>query len=52
MKLLIYVFICGLFSDAVSNSEYIALNDLLLNNELERMWKEAVVAYCTIPEFA
>jgi hypothetical protein len=36
--------ICGLFNDTVRNSHYIASNNKTFNNELERMWKEAVVA--------
>jgi hypothetical protein len=36
-------FICGLFNDAVSSLDCIALNDTVIN-ELERMWKEAVMA--------
>jgi hypothetical protein len=33
---------CALFNDAVSRSDCIASGDRM-NNELERMWKEAVV---------
>jgi hypothetical protein len=33
-----------LFNDAVSSSDYIALN-VTMNNELERIRKEAVEAY-------
>jgi hypothetical protein len=45
-------FIYSLFNDAFSVSDFIASNEMIMvNNELERMWKEAVVA-CTIPEFA
>jgi hypothetical protein len=41
----IYLFICGLFNDAASNSNCMASNDrIIVNNELERIWKEAVVA--------
>jgi hypothetical protein len=32
-----------LFNDAVSSTDYIALNNRM-NNELERTWKEAVMA--------
>jgi hypothetical protein len=40
-----YVKVCGLFNDAVNRSDYIASNDrMVLFNELERMWKEVVVA--------
>jgi hypothetical protein len=35
--------ICGLFSNAVSSSDYIA-SKLLGENELERMWKESAMA--------
>jgi hypothetical protein len=36
-------FIYNLFNDAASNSEYIMSNDgILVNNELENTWKEAV----------
>jgi hypothetical protein len=40
------VFIYNLFKDAVGNSyyEYIASNGyMIVNNELEKVWKEAVV---------
>jgi hypothetical protein len=33
-------YICGLFNDAVSNSDYTELNDRM-NSELERILKEA-----------
>jgi hypothetical protein len=36
-------FICGLFNDAVSSSDYIAPDDRMIN-ELEMIWKEMVVA--------
>jgi hypothetical protein len=37
-------FLCSLFYNTVSNSDCAALNDgLVVNNELEGMWKEAVV---------
>jgi hypothetical protein len=40
-----YLFICSLFNDAFSISDYTASNErMIVNNELERMWKEAVVA--------
>jgi hypothetical protein len=40
----IYLFIYSLFNDAFSVSDYIASNErMLVNNELERMWKEADV---------
>jgi hypothetical protein len=37
----IYLFSCGLFNDAASSSNYIASN-YMMNNELERKWKEVV----------
>jgi hypothetical protein len=37
------LFICGIFNDAVSSSDYIASIDRKIN-ELEMIWKEAVVA--------
>jgi hypothetical protein len=37
--------ILGPFNDAVSSSEYVALNGRLKIDELERMWKEGIVAY-------
>jgi hypothetical protein len=44
-----YLFICGLFNDTVSSSDYIASNDrVITNNEQERIWKEAVVTYCKV----
>jgi hypothetical protein len=39
----IYIFILGVFNDAVNSSVYIVLNDRM-NNELERIWKEEVVS--------
>jgi hypothetical protein len=39
------LFIYSLFNDSFSISYYIASNEMMIvNNELERMWKEAVVA--------
>jgi hypothetical protein len=35
--------ICDLFNDAVSNPDFIVSNGRMIN-ELERIWKEAVVA--------
>jgi hypothetical protein len=35
-------FLCGLFNDGVSIPQYTALN-ISVNDELERMWQEAVV---------
>jgi hypothetical protein len=44
-----YLFMCSIFNDAVSNSGYIAFNEwLLVNDEMEWMWKEAIVAYFMI----
>jgi hypothetical protein len=37
----IYLFIYGLFNDAVSSSEYKASDDRI--NEQKRLWKETVV---------
>jgi hypothetical protein len=37
------ILLLGLFNDAVSSSVHIQLNDTMIN-ELERIWKEAVVA--------
>jgi hypothetical protein len=39
--LVIYVFICGLFNDADSNSGYMASIDRMIKNELERTKQEA-----------
>jgi hypothetical protein len=36
-------FICGLSNKAVSSSDYTALNNRMIN-ELERIWKEVVMA--------
>jgi hypothetical protein len=36
------LFIHGLFNDSVSTSGYTASNERM-NNELERIWKEAVI---------
>lgn len=45
MKHFIDLFICNLFNDSVSNSDDIALNDVMaLNNDTERVWKRATVA--------
>jgi hypothetical protein len=41
-RLLFILSICGLFIDTVSSSDYIASDDGMIN-ELERIWKEAVV---------
>jgi hypothetical protein len=39
------LFIYNLFNDAFSSTDYILSNErMTVNNELERMWKEAVVA--------
>ena len=40
-----YLFICNVFNDTVSNLEHIVLNDgMALNNDTERVWKGATVA--------
>jgi hypothetical protein len=39
------LFLCGLFYDAVSTSDYIQSNNQVVNNELERRWKEAAMPY-------
>jgi hypothetical protein len=40
-----YLFIYSLFNDAFIISDYIASNErMIVNNELESMWKEAVMA--------
>jgi hypothetical protein len=40
-----YLFIYSLFNDAFSISDYITSNErMIVNNELERMWNEVVVA--------
>jgi hypothetical protein len=41
------LFIYSLFNDAFSVSDYTVSNErmrMIVNNELERMWKEAVMA--------
>jgi hypothetical protein len=44
-SLILFILIYNLFNDAFSISDYIASNErMIVNNELERMWKEAVVA--------
>jgi hypothetical protein len=44
--LFVLVFITYLFNDTVHSWDYIALNDrMIMNIDLERMWKEAVVAW-------
>jgi hypothetical protein len=40
-----YLFICKSFNDAISNWNYTVWNDWRVNNELERMWKEYVMAW-------
>jgi hypothetical protein len=37
-------FIYGILNDVVGTSNYIASNDMVNGNELERKWNEAVVA--------
>jgi hypothetical protein len=39
------LFICSLFNKALSNSRYTASNQRMIGNyELEKLWKETVVA--------
>jgi hypothetical protein len=41
----IYLFIYSLSIDAVTNTDYVTSNELMIvNNELEKMWKEMFVA--------
>jgi hypothetical protein len=43
--IIIFLFIYSLFNNACSSSDYIALNErMVMNNELERMQKEVVMA--------
>jgi hypothetical protein len=40
----LYLFICSSFSDTVNSADSMASNDwIILNNELERIWEEAVI---------
>jgi hypothetical protein len=39
----IYLVICDLFNDIVSSSDYVVLDDRLIN-EMENIWKEVVMA--------
>jgi hypothetical protein len=41
------LFICDLPNEAVSSSDYIALNDGM-NNELKRIWKEVAIGWFKI----
>jgi hypothetical protein len=42
----IYIFLCSLFNDDASNSNFIALNDWIpVNNDLEHLWKEAFMVH-------
>jgi hypothetical protein len=44
MYFYLFIFIY-LFNDALSSSDYVALDDkMIVNNISERMWKETVVA--------
>jgi hypothetical protein len=44
-----HLFICGLFNNAVSVLEDIAsIGRMIVNNELERMWKETIMTYFVI----
>jgi hypothetical protein len=41
----VWLFDCSLINGAVRDSDFIVSIDMvILNNELEKMWKEAVVA--------
>jgi hypothetical protein len=41
--LLLYLFICSLCNNALSNSDYTESNDLMvMNNELERVWEKVM----------
>jgi hypothetical protein len=37
------LYICGLFNDAVHSLDNVASNDMMLDNELDRLLKEIVV---------
>jgi hypothetical protein len=38
----VHLIICGLFSDSLSRSGYVVLNEGVVN-ELERIWEELVI---------
>jgi hypothetical protein len=46
---LFHLLIHGLFKDAASSSDNKDSINLVIDNELEIMWKEAVMAQCKIP---
>jgi hypothetical protein len=48
MHEVLLLFIQDLLNNIVSNSDYIALNGRILNNILDRMWEEAVMAQSEI----
>jgi hypothetical protein len=44
LAMCLYLFICSLFSDAVSNSDCVETNDWMVANiEMERMWRKVVM---------
>jgi F0F1-type ATP synthase delta subunit len=40
----IYVFICSLYADTVSNTEHVVFNDVIVNNELNKNMEDRVEA--------
>jgi hypothetical protein len=40
----IVIYLCGSFNDVDGSSNYVA-SDGRMNNEMERIWKEALVAF-------
>jgi lipid-A-disaccharide synthase-like uncharacterized protein len=42
--ILLVFFVCSLLKDAVTISHYITLNFIIIINEVEDMWNEAVIA--------
>jgi hypothetical protein len=42
----VHTFICSLFNDAVSSSDYVVPYDkMMMNYELETVWEEVVVVW-------
>jgi hypothetical protein len=39
-----YLFILGLFGNAFNSLNYIVLNDQMISEQLEKMWKEVMLA--------
>jgi hypothetical protein len=39
-----FILICSSFKNTISNSGYMSNYGIIVNNELERTWKEVVVA--------